>query len=175
MREFNTAYNADSRLTPLYTPMRNAMGAMGKAMWHFAQLKEITWYCWGFAGITNAVHWLEHQYGEYIDSFKELLAQVGAPLRYPPIPEFLQNPQSLKEVFGACVFLLDDVDDALSEFIEAADTNGFEPLARQAETIQINSFKPRAWLLQAITMAEEGNSAATIDGWLKNTLEAPQQ
>lgn len=174
MKKYNAAYG-DSRYAPLYTPMRAVVEAMGTAMWHFAQIKEITWYGWGYEGITEGIHRLEHVYGEYIDDFKKLLAQVGMPLSYPEILEFRKNPQNLEEIFDLCMGLIDRVNDALSEFVETADCCGLEPLARQAENIQMENFRPRAWLCQARTMAENGSSAASIDSWVRRTLNEAQQ
>lgn len=108
MKTYTNAYS-DPRCTALEEPMRDVMSRMGKAMWHFAQLKEITWYQWGYAGITGAIHYLEHVYGGYIDSFKELLAQMGLPLAYPGIPELREPFDSLAGIFARCIGLIDEV------------------------------------------------------------------
>lgn len=174
MKDFNRAYS-DERFAPLYEPTRRVMAVMGKAMWHFAALKEITWYQWGFAGITGAVHYLEHLYPEYIDGFKDVLAQTGRPIPYPAIPEMTESFTDLPGLLFHCLTLIDEVNAALSDFIEATDTSDFEPLARQAESIQIENYKNRAWLEQAITMSHENGSVPTVDSWLKSTLGAPQK
>lgn len=174
MKTYTNAYS-DPHCTALEEPMRNVMSRMGKAMWHFAQLKEITWYQWGYAGITGAIHYLEHVYGGYIDSFKELLAQMGLPLAYPGIPELREPFDSLAGIFARCIGLIDEVNDALSAFVEAADREALEPLARRAENIQMENFAPRAWLTQALTMSEQGGSASSLDSWLKDTLDAAQK
>ena len=75
MREFRGAYR-NERYSGLYEPMRRAMAAMGKAMWWFAALKEQTWYQ-GYAGVTAAIHALEHKQPEYIDAAAELPARSG--------------------------------------------------------------------------------------------------
>ena len=174
MTNYKNAY-ADRRYEALEQPMRSVMSRMGKAMWHFAQLKEITWYQWGYAGITGAIHHLEHVYGGYIDSFKALLAQMGLPLAYPAIPEMEESFGSLTAIFYHCIGLIDEVNDALSAFVEAADREALEPLARRAENIQMENFAPRAWLTQALTMSEQGGSASSLDSWLNDTLDAPQK
>ena len=174
MRDYYSAYKED-RFSGLYEPMRGAMSAMGKAMWHFAQLKEMTWYQWGYAGITGFLHHMEHVYPDYIDEFKGLLAQLGLPIAYPPIAEFRDSQLDLDAIFETAIRLVDEVNEALSRFVEEADTAGFEPLARKAENIQMMNFEPRAILTQALTMAEQGNSPSSLDSWLKETLDAPQK
>lgn len=174
MKNFKDAY-ADEIFYGLQGPVSNVVGAMGKAMWTFAQIKEITWYQWGYAGITGAIHWLEHICGDYIDEFKDTLAQIGRPLIYPAIPAFTGEIRSLPEAFDYCIGEIDRVNKALSDFIEAADTERYEPLARKAENIQMRNFAPRAWLTQAAVMSYEPNSASSVDSWLKNTLDAPQK
>lgn len=174
MRDYYGAYQADGA-SALYEPMRGVMSAMGKAMWHFAQLKEMTWYQWGYAGITGFLHHMEHVYPEYIDAFKGLMAQLGLPIAYPAIEEFREPEPELGSVFQAGIRLVDEVNRALSRFVEAADSFDFEPLARQAENIQTANFAPRAILTQALTMSGQGNSASSLDSWLKGTLDAPQQ
>lgn len=173
MKDFKSLFSG--KYGELYEPMRKAMSAMGKAMWHFAQIKEITWAQWGFEGITRAIHYLEHQQPEYIDSFKGLMAMLGLPLIYPPIPDMPREFNSLSEVLEACIGLVDEVNEALSQFIEAADLSGYEPLARQAENIQMQNFAPRAWLTQALTMSLNPNSESSVDSWLRGTLAPPMQ
>lgn len=175
MREYNKAY-IKSKYPGLRDPSRYVVAEMGKAMWHFAQLKEVTWYQWGYAGITRAIHYLEHSYGAYIDGFKDLLAQLGLPIEYPSIEELDVTPQGLSETFDMCISLIDGVNNALSVFIEKCDRDRLEPLARKAENIQMENFAPRAWLEQAKAMAETGDwSAPSIDSWMARTLDAPQK
>lgn len=169
MRDFSKAYAGT--YSALYPSVENSMREMGKAMWHFAQIKEIVWYQWGYANITKAIHGLEHVYGEYIDSFKEVLAQLGLPLVYPAIPEFSKDIPDLETAFSVCIDLIDYVNEALSEFIEVSDRGRLEPLARRAENIQMENFAPRSWLIQATVMAANGNSASSIDSWMEELLE----
>ena len=174
MRDYYEAYK-DNRYSALYEPMRRVMGAMGKAMWMFAAIKEITWYQWGMEGLTAFLHHLEHVYPEYIDEFKALLAQLGLPLVSPPLPELTEAVPNAQRALELSLDLVDEVNEALSGFIEVTDTMRYEPLARKAENIQMANFEPRAILTQALTMAEQGASEASYDSWIKNTLKAPQK
>ena len=115
MREFRGAYR-NERYAGLYEPMRRAMAAMGKAMWWFAALKEQTWYQ-GYAGVTAAIHALEHKQPEYIDELKDIMAKLGLPLSYPPIPELDMEYPGLSGTFDMCIGLLDEVNDALSGIV----------------------------------------------------------
>lgn len=174
MRNYYSAYQ-DNGFSRLYEPMRRVMEELGTAMWHFAQIKEMTWYSWGLQGITGSLHWLEHVYPDYIDKFKGLLAELGLPLVYPPIKQFTGAVDTIPQAFRESISIIDRVNDALSEFVEAADSEAWEPLAREAETIQMENFRPRAWLTQALTMSEQGASAASLDSWMMKTLKAPQK
>lgn len=167
MNEFSKAYE---NYPNLYETGKKAIGEMGRAMWHFAQLKEITWYQWGLQGITAAVHGLEHVYGEYIDRFKEAIATLGLPLIYPDIKALDEDFTDIVSILDTCIDLIDDVNNALSDFIFETDNARLEPLARQAEEIQIMNFRPRAWLTQTRTMAENGESMASLDKWFEEFM-----
>ena len=174
MREFRGAYR-NERYAGLYEPMRRAMAAMGKAMWWFAALKEQTWYQ-GYAGVTAAIHALEHKQPEYIDELKDIMAKLGLPLSYPPIPELDMEYPGLSGTFDMCIGLLDEVNDALSGIVEVCDTANDEPLARYAENVQMENFQDRQWLVEANTMAENGDGSTTsYDSWFVNILKAPQK
>lgn len=174
MREFKSAYRND-RYSFLYEPMRRAMAAMGKAMWWFATLKEQTWYQ-GYAGVTAAIHALEHKQPDYIDELKDIMAKLGLPLGYPPIPELDMEYSGLPDTFDKCITLIDEVNDALSGIVEACDTADYEPLARYAENVQMENFQDRQWLVEAKTMAENGDGSTTsYDSWFVNILKAPQK
>lgn len=168
MRDFSQSYTEFPRF---YEPARRVMAAFGKAMWHFAQLKEIIWYEVGYENVKEFFHHMEHSYGEHIDNYKLLMAQVGLPLLYPDIPGMSMENRGLAECFDIGIRLIDSVNEALSDFIEATDLDRFEPLARQAENIQMANYKPRAVMLQARTMANNGGGSATsFDNWFKDMI-----
>lgn len=169
MRNFTEAYNAHPQI---YGCVRDVMGAMGKAMWHFAQIKEIIWYEVGYEHVKEFFHHMEHSYGDHIDKLKELLAQEGLPLIYPGISGLGVENRSLSDCFDLGIELIDEVNKALSTTVEVMDMDGYEPLARQVENIQINNYKPKAIMLQARTMAENGGgSASSFDNWFKEITE----
>lgn len=169
MRNFTEAYRDFPQLRE---PVRRAMGAMGKAMWHFAQIKEIIWYEVGYEHVKEFFHSMEHSYGDRIDELKAILAQVGLPLLYPDIRGMEEQPLSLEDCFNAGINLIDEVNAALSEIIEITDDRLYEPLARQAESIQIENYKPRAVMMQARTMAANGGGSATsFDNWFEDMAE----
>lgn len=169
MRNFIEAFSAYPQM---YECVRNMMASMGKAMWHFAQLKEIIWYEVGYEHVKEFFHQMEHSYGDHIDALKQLLAQAGLPLIYPDIRGLGMENRSLRECFDIGIGLIDEVNDALSIAVEIMDINGYEPLARQVENIQMSNFKPRAVMLQARTMAEYGGGSATsFDGWFEDLME----
>lgn len=173
LRMFSTAYGGG--WPELEQSARRVMVAMGKAMWGMAQLKECVWYS-GFQGVTNFFHWMEHSYGDRIDEFKAILAQIGLPLPYPEFPAMTRYPSTVEEAFEIGIDLIDEVNTAVSDFVEETDNIRYEPLARQAENIQIANYKPKAYMTQAIEMARDGDSSATsFDSWFVNILHAPQQ
>lgn len=160
MRDFSTAYAN----TELYDPAKNLMSAFGEAMWAMAQIKEILWYEVGYENVKEFFHRMEHSYGDHIDEFKALLAQIGLPLIYPDIKALGEESLDLRQCFEKGIEKIDRVNVALSDFIEATDNAEHEPLARQAESIQIDNYKPRAIMAQAMVMAENG-SATSFDNW----------
>lgn len=174
MRDYYAAYRED-RYSFLYEPMRRAMSAMGNAMWSFAAIKEHTWYS-GYAALTRAIHALEHKQPKYIDQFKDIMAKLGLPLVYPPIPEMGDSFSTVEEVLDKCISLIDDVNEGLSEVIEVCDNANFEPLARYAENVQMENYQNRQWLCEAKAMAENGEMSSTsFDNWLNGTLNVPQK
>lgn len=174
LRPFAAAYAGNLR--SLEAPVRRMMEAMGKAMWGMAQLKECVWYGGGLQGVTNFFHWLEHSYGDRIDELKSTLAQVGLPVIYPQFQALNNYPATIDKAFDLGIELIDEVNAAVSDFVEQTDNAYHEPLARQAENIQIANYKPRAYMTQAREMALDGNSSSTsFDSWFVNILKAPQQ
>ena len=171
----NAAKAYEGGYESLELPVKKLMAALGKAMWHFARIKEITWYQWGLEAITASIHKLEHDCGEYIDRLKMVLTQEGLPLPYPSIPEYDSEPQNVVDAFNDCIDLIDEVNAALSEFIDATDNDYWEPLARQAEEIQVINFKPKAWLNQTKVMAENGESMASLDKWFNEFFGATKK
>lgn len=169
MRNFMEAYRDFPQLGE---SVRRVMGAMGRAMWHFAQIKEIIWYEAGYEHVKEFFHTMEHSYGDHIDALKAILAQLGLPLLYPDIRGMEAQPLSLEDCFNEGISLVDDVNAALSELIELTDDRLHEPLARQVESIQIDNYKPRAVMVQARTMAMYGaGSATSFDGWFEDLVE----
>ena len=60
--------------------------------------------------------------------------------------------------------------------MEVCDTANYEPLARYAENVQMENFQDRQWLVEANTMAENGDGSTTsYDSWFVNILKAPQK
>jgi len=172
MRDFNSAY---ANYGGMGEAVRRCVASMGKAMWWFAAIKEQTWYN-GYAALTKAIHYLEHEQPEYIDQLKDIMAKIGLPLPYPAIPEFLSELNSIPQTLETCIALLDEVNAGLSDVIDKTDNELHEPLARYAENIQMANYRDRQWLMEAKAMAEGGDvSATSYDSWLANTLKVPQK
>lgn len=168
MRNFTEAYRDFPQFKE---PVRDVMSAMGEAMWHFAQIKEIIWYEAGYEHVKEFFHLMEHSYGDHIDALKALLSQVGLPLIYPTIQGMPEQPLSLEDCFNEGIKLIDRVNTAISELIEVTDDRLYEPLARQAENIQMENYRPRAVMLQARTMAQNEGSATSFDNWFEKMAE----
>lgn len=165
-------YNND-RFAFLRKPMRNVMKAYGEAERYFAFIKEITWAEFGLKATTDYIHSLEHIQPEYVDEFKEIMAQLGLMVEYPSIDELAEPFEDLDKVFEVCVGIIDETDKALCNFVREVDivsagvSNTFA-LARQVETLIIKNSEDRKFLLEAWSMWDNNPSYTSFDNWVEH-------
>lgn len=150
--------------------MRNVMTAYGEAERFFATIKERTWANFGLKSTTNYIHALEHLQGDYVDTFKAILAEVGCEVEYPAVGELVEEMPDLDKVFEVCVGIVDDVDEALRDFIFAIDGEHkeFSALARKMENLQMQNSAQRSFMLEAWNMADNNISLSSFDDWVNN-------
>ena len=167
-------YNDNNdRFAFLREPMRNVMKAYGEAERYFAFIKEITWAEYGLKATTNYIHSLEHIQPEYVDEFKEIMAQLGLMVEYPSIDELAEPFEDLDKVFEVCVGIIDETDKALCNFVKEVDivsaglSNTFA-LARQVETLIIKNSEDRKFLLEAWSMWDNNTSYTSFDNWVEH-------
>lgn len=155
--------------------MRIVLTAYGSAERFFAAIKEITYADFGMAALTEYIHSLEHLQPEYVDRFKDILAQKGLPVEYPAIAELAEDLYDLDKIFECCVQIIDETDAALEQFIAYIEAREPEmhALAREAETLQCENSADRRFLLDAWAMWDNGGaSLASYDGWVKDHAPA---
>ena len=148
--------------------MRNVMTAYGEAERFFATIKEKTWANFGLKALTNYIHALEHLQGDYVDTFKAILAEIGLEVEYPAVGELAEEMPDLDKVFEVCVGIVDDVDEALRNFIGTIDGEHgeFSALARKMENLQMQNSAQRSFMLEAWNMADNDVSLSSFDNWV---------
>lgn len=164
-------YNyANPKFSPLRDPMRKVMTAYGEAERFFATIKEKTWANFGLKSLTNYIHSLEHLQGGYVDTFKSILAEIGLEIEYPAVGELAEEMPDLDKVFEVCVGIVDDVDEALRDFIAEIDERHkeFSALARKVENLQMQNSAQRSFMLEAWNMADNNISLSSFDDWVNN-------
>ena len=155
----------------LRDPMRGVMTAYMNAEKWFATIKEITWAEFGMKFLTDGIHAYEHLQPEAIDEFKGIMAQYGLEVEYPATSELTEEFPDLDRVFEVCVQILDEINVALSRFIKETNNETFEPLARQAEQLQINNSMLRTKMLEAWSMFDGSTSLSSFDKWCKSLFD----
>lgn len=163
-------YNYDSpKFNILREPMRKVMTAYGEAERFFALIKEITWAEFGMKSLTNYIHALEHIQPDAVDAFKDILAEQGLMVEYPPINELVEDLRDLDRVFEVCVEIVNNTDEALKEFIKVVDIDRpeFSAMARKAENLQMQNSAERTFLLEAWSMWDNNPSCTSFDNWIE--------
>lgn len=164
-------YNyANPEFSAVRDPMRRVMKAYGNAERWFAHIKEVTWADYGSEFLTNGLHAMEHIQPIRVDTFKGVLAQWGLEVEYPPIAEFLEPLPDYGRIFEVSVSIVDEIHEALLDFIRVTDGGRMDAAARQVEQLEIDNSKDRAWLIQAWKMWDTGVSFGTMDSWVKKLL-----
>ena len=163
-------YNYDSpKFNILREPMRKVMTAYGEAERFFALIKEITWAEFRMKSLTNYIHALEHIQPDAVDAFKDILAEQGLMVEYPPINELVEDLRDLDRVFEVCVEIVNNTDEALKEFIKVVDIDRpeFSAMARKAENLQMQNSAERTFLLEAWSMWDNNPSYTSFDNWVE--------
>lgn len=162
-------YNYDSpKFNILREPMRKVMTSYGEAERFFALIKEITWAEFGMKSLTNYIHALEHIQPDAVDAFKGILAEQGLMVEYPAINELVEDFNDLDRVFEVCVEIINNIDEALKDFIKVVDIERpeFSAMARKAENLQMQNSTERTFLLEAWSMWDNNPSFTSFDNWV---------
>lgn len=172
MATMKSIYNWENpAFAPLHDPMRNVMAAYGNAEKFFAAIKEVVWYKFSMIYTMDLIHRLEHLQPEKVDAFKGYISTIGLPVEYPATPELGEELGDMDKVFEVCVNIVDEIDNALFAFIQAADKAGFRPIGRNVEQLQMENYARKTKLLEAWNMYDQSASPTTFDNWVKNLLD----
>jgi hypothetical protein len=91
---------------------------------------------------------------------------------YPATEEYAKRPEDLDGVFEEVIRMLQESEDALKEFVRAADSLGQYALARQAESIQIENSQDYEKFMYAWSMYDSTDGSATsFDNWIKHLFD----
>lgn len=163
----------NERFSKLYEPVRRVMGAYGNAEKWFADVKDRVLTELGMPFLSDHIHALEHLQPERIDEFSKVVHVYGLRLPYPETKELAENlNDDLDRVFEVCVRIIDEIDEAINEFIRESADGEFNALSLKAEELQlINTYDRRA-LIEAWKMWDNGEmSRASFDSWCKKHFE----
>ena len=154
-------------------PMRRVMSAYGNAEKWFAAIKDIVLIDFGMPFLSDAIHALEHVQPERVDEFAGAIHSFGLLLEYPATPELTEDfNNDLDRVFEVCVGIVDEIDEALGEFIKTQEGGRVNTLGLIAENLQVANTFDRRNLLYAWAMWDNGDmSRATFDGWCKKLFK----
>ena len=169
MRKQDYFNYSNAEFVAVREPMRRVMSAYGNAEKWFAAIKDNVLIDFGMPFLSDAIHGLEHIQPERVDAFAGAIHSYGLLLEYPATPELTENfDNDLDRVFEVCVGIVDEVDDALNEFIRALGDGKFNSLALVAEDLQVENTYDRKNLLYAWGMWDNGGmSRSSFDSWCK--------
>lgn len=164
-------FNFDNpKYAPLREPSRRVMQSMRTAMAYLDSVKEYVLLEMGLPFTSLAIHEQAHEYGDMWDEFTDIMHQRHLMMEIPPTPELERRVENMDDAFEIIVERINEIENALVEFIRVCDEMMIYPLARQAETIQIeNSEDLERWLI-AGTMWENRHSDTSFDSWMMRLL-----
>lgn len=163
------AYSFD-RWPALREPARRVTASMQNAMRFMDTCKEYLLIMHSMPMTAQAVHEQAHSYGEMWDEFGDILHQRHLIQIFPATPELDEQPDA-DRVFEIIIACMDEIEDALGEFINACEAERLYPLARAAETLQVeNSESYNKWLVAA-DMWETTRDKLSYEKWIAEYME----
>ncbi len=167
-----SVYNFDNpKYAPLRDPSRRVMQAMRTAMAFMDYTKEYVLLEIGLPLTANIIHEQAHKYGEMWDEFTDIMHQRHLMMEVPETPEMGRRVENMDDAFEIIIERMEEIESALVEFIRVCDEMMVYPLARQAETIQIENSEDNEKWLYAATMWENRHSDTSFDGWMQHLFD----
>ncbi len=166
-------YNYDNeRFAALRDASRKVTEKMQNANRGLDTLKEWVLIEMGLVNTSNEIHKLAHKQPGYFDQVGDILHQRHLIQEYPATEEYAKRPEDLDGVFEEVIRMLQESEDALKEFVRAADSLGQYALARQAESIQIENSQDYEKFMYAWNMYDSTDGSATsFDNWIKHLFD----
>lgn len=166
-------YNYDNeRFAALRDASRKVTEKMQNANRGLDTLKEWVLIEMGLVNTSNEIHKLAHKQPGYFDQVGDILHQRHLIQEYPATEEYVKRPEDLDGVFEEVIRMLQESEDALKEFVRAADSLGQYALARQAESIQIENSQDYEKFMYAWNMYDSTDGSATsFDNWIKHLFD----
>lgn len=128
--------------------------------------KEAVWIDFGLPFTSQFIHGLAHINLERLDAFGDILHEHHIRQTYPPTPELTEKIEDVDKAFEIVVAIIDEVDEALNKFIEAAGGGKFNAMALAAENLQVENSTDRTKVLQAWKMWATGVKGTSFDNWI---------
>ena len=154
----------------LRDPSRAVTSAMLRAMRFMDSCKENVLILEGMPLTAAQIHGQAHVYGEMWDQFGDILHQRHFLQEFPATPELDEAPD-LTRALEIILWCMDEIDKALVEFIRACDGSGLYPLARAAESIQMENSAYQTLWLQAAKMWDMDKDKLSYEQWIEELFD----
>lgn len=156
-------------------PVMNAANAVNNAfLWANRALdttKEAVWIDFGLPFTSQFIHEIAHINLKRLDAFGDILHENHLKQTYPATPSLDELIGDMDKVFEIVVTIIDEVDEALNNFIKAASGGRSNAMALAAETLQMENSADRTKVLQAWKMWSTGVANTSFDNWILHLMD----
>lgn len=128
--------------------------------------KEAVWIEFGLPFTSQFIHEIAHVNLKRLDAFGDVLHENHLKQTYPGTPALEEQIEDMDKVFEIVVTIIDEVDEALNRFIQAASGGRSNAMALAAENLQMENSADRTKALEAWKMWSSGMSATSFDNWM---------
>lgn len=170
-----TAREYARRFEFLIEPAKKVTEAYERGTRYFDQLKEIVLIEFALVHTSEFIHNTAHWFPTQFDLLGDILHQCHIMQVYGETGAFNRDIRDMNDVFTLCLEQLDEIENALQEFVEICELHNAWALARQTETLQINNRAVCDKYLKAWAMYEEATSATSYDNWIARLSEISEK
>lgn len=153
----------------------NAANAVNNAfLWANRALdttKEAVWIDFGLPFTSQFIHDIAHVNLERLDAFGDILHENHLKQTYPATPSLDEPIGDMEKVFEIVVSIIDEVDEALNDFIKVASGGRSNAMALAAENLQMENSADRTKVLEAWKMWSTGVAHTSFDNWILHLMD----
>lgn len=161
-------YNYDNAVfASLREPAREVVAAYQTAARFLDTVQESLLIEHGMVFTAQLIHNLAHKMPKRFDKFGDMLHERHLMVEYPATPELVERIEEPEKGFEIVIGVLDDVQEALEKFRNAAETPMLRPMAIAAEDLMLKNSRDYTMILELWTMWDSSNSKTSFDSWAK--------